>query len=66
MNRLQSNEVQVSLGCPPSGWDGMGRGGEGSREFPGMALDRGKGSRSVLFFSRGRIQANRSRFFSSG
>lgn len=40
VNRLQSNEVQVSLGVPPF-W--VGRGGEEGREFPGMALDHGKG-----------------------
>lgn len=38
VNRLQSNEVPASLGCPP--W---GRGGEGVREFPAMSLAHGNG-----------------------
>lgn len=56
MNRLQSNEVQVSLGCPPSGRGGVGVGktAGNSQEWP---LTRGRDSRSDLFFSRGHILA---------
>lgn len=46
MNRLQSNEVPVSLGCPP--W---GQGRDEVREFPAVSLAHGKGlqKRPVLF-----------------
>lgn len=46
MNRLQSNEVPVSLGCPP--W---GQGGDEVREFPAVSLAHGNGlqKRPVLF-----------------
>lgn len=49
MNRLQSNEVPVSLGCLP--W---GRGRGEVREFPAMSLAHGNGpqNRPVLFRRR--------------
>lgn len=65
VNRLQSNEVQVSLGCPPSGRGrvGVGKTAGNSQEWP---LTRGRDSRSDLFFSGGLVLATRNRFFSRG